>query len=289
VKDPKADLRYNLSRDEKKAVVQDLGYGFDMGRIQVATPAEVDQFFSPQADNKLSKKPISFHSTDTTAYTNHLAQEAAKQIATLMARKKRLEKGNKKTKTRTAKAQPKSKAFIESEDEESNTQMPSVKGKFMPCILTYMYAKVHKGAARRKSATFAENVKDPQPMEVSDEPHSSERHFFLMLVYTYTKIHKGAAERRSATPTENVEDPQPMELSDGPHLSERHFFLMLAYMYTKRILQLPKTRERQDKWRAAPPSLKMSRTRLQFMTKIRVRLLMKMGVNLLVKMRAKLL
>ncbi|KIK32814.1 hypothetical protein CY34DRAFT_18783 [Suillus luteus UH-Slu-Lm8-n1] len=118
------------------------------------------------ADKKLSKRPISFHSTDTTTYTNHLAQEALKQVATLMAQVKHLKKGNKKTKTRKAKVQPKSKELIESEDKESNTQMPSVKGTFMPCILTYMYAKIHKGTAKCKSATFTENVKDPQSMEI---------------------------------------------------------------------------------------------------------------------------
>ena len=74
-----------------------------MDRIKVATPAKVDQFFSPQADKKLSKRSISFHSTDTTTYTNHLAQEASKQVATLMAQVKHLKKGNKKTKKDTRK------------------------------------------------------------------------------------------------------------------------------------------------------------------------------------------
>lgn len=187
VKDPKADLRLNLSQDVKKAMVQDLGYGFDMDRIKVATPAKVDQFFSPQADKKLSKRPILFHSMDTTTYMNHLMQEASKQVVTLMAQVKRLKKGNKKTKTCKAKVQPKSKELIESEDEESNTQMPSVKGMFMPCILMCMYAKIYEGAAKHKLATFTENVEDPQPMEVSNEPHLSEHYFFLMLAYMYTK------------------------------------------------------------------------------------------------------
>ncbi|KAG2067519.1 hypothetical protein BDR04DRAFT_1158984 [Suillus decipiens] len=123
--DPKADLTAKLSREDRTALVQDLGFGFNMDRLKVATAEELDQHFSPQSDASLRKKPISFHSTDTRLYTAYLAEERLQKVNKAIARSNMLQKrSEKKAKKqgRHPKQQPKSKAIVESEDEPSDTE-----------------------------------------------------------------------------------------------------------------------------------------------------------------------
>ncbi|KAG2363794.1 hypothetical protein BDR07DRAFT_1568407 [Suillus spraguei] len=125
VNDPKADLTAKLSREDRTELVQDLGFGFNMDRLKVATVEELDRHFSPQSDLALKKKPISFHSTDTRLYTAYLAEERLSKINKAVAHNNMLQRRSEKRAKkhgRPTKLKAKSKPIIESEDEPSDME-----------------------------------------------------------------------------------------------------------------------------------------------------------------------